>query len=147
MADNNIVYPTDATLRKYGLTLQEWLTILELQGNVCPICKKAPSSGRFVVDHEHARGYRRMKPEERRKRVRGICCFYCNRYFLSKGITAEKARNIIEYLEAYAGLHLANQLGWGARMLRIPYPDDTKDPDNIRTRLGKITLLSYLRGE
>lgn len=49
--------------------------------------------------------------------------------------------------EEDAGLHLANQLGWGARMLRIPYPEDTKDPDNIRTRLGKTTLLSYLRGD
>jgi hypothetical protein len=96
-----IQYPIPATLRKYGLTLDEWVTILALQGNVCPICGKVPSSGRFVIDHEHKRNYKKLSLEQRKKAVRGITCFYCNRYYLSKGITIKKAQNIVQYLQDY----------------------------------------------
>jgi hypothetical protein len=94
--------PTPATLKKYGLTSQEWWDILHGQGDVCPICKKVPSTGRFVIDHEHVRGWKDMPPDERKLYVRGITCWFCNHSYLGRGITVDKAMNTVSYLAAYA---------------------------------------------
>lgn len=51
--------------RKYGLTVEEYESILRGQGGVCLICKTVEK--RFVVDHDHKTG-----------RVRGILCHNCN---------------------------------------------------------------------
>lgn len=101
MAEIAIRYPSKTTLKKYGLTLMEWMKMLRRQGYVCAICKKVPSSGRFVTDHQHVRGFKKMLPEDKKRFVRGICCQHCNRYYLAKGITVEKAQNIVAYLQAY----------------------------------------------
>ena len=93
-----IVEPNPATLKKYGLSLNDWKEMLACQGYVCPICLKIPSSGRFVIDHVHVQNYKNMKPEKKKLWVRGICCHYCNRFYLSKGITIIKAQLIKEYL-------------------------------------------------
>lgn len=97
----DIIKPSQATLRKYGLTLTEWEAILDKQGGVCPICKKVPSSGRFVTDHLHVRGFKKMSPEKKRLHVRGITCTHCNRFYLAKGMTIEKAENLTTYLKAF----------------------------------------------
>jgi hypothetical protein len=93
--------PKPATLKKYGITEAEWLEMLEGQGNVCAICNKEPPSGRLCIDHEHCKGWRKMKPELRRTFVRGILCWTCNHYYVGRGITIQKARNVVAYLEAY----------------------------------------------
>jgi len=93
--------PSKATLSKYGLTEEEWLAILERQGGVCPICKKIPTTGRFVTDHEHCKGWRKFPPGERKKYVRGILCWYDNHKTLSRGITLERVRNTVVYLQEY----------------------------------------------
>lgn len=90
--------PRQQTLKKYGLDKRGWMEILDRQGGVCAICKRVPSSGRFVVDHLHVQGYRRMKPEKKRVFVRGLLCTHCNRFYVAKGITIEKARAILDYL-------------------------------------------------
>lgn len=93
--------PSQNTLDKYGLTELEWLAILDSQGGVCPICKGVPSTGRFVVDHEHVKGYKKMTPKERALRVRGLLCWFCNHYYVGRCITVEKSRNVTEYLLRY----------------------------------------------
>lgn len=93
--------PIKATLQKYGLTEELWIEILQNQGGVCPICLKLPSKERFVVDHQHIRGYKEKSPEEKRKFIRGILCWFCNRYYVTRGITIEKAENVVLYLEDY----------------------------------------------
>lgn len=98
-----IQYPSAVTLKKYGLTLDEWIVILHSQDDVCPICGKFPSTGRFVTDHQHVKGYRTLPPEVRKTYVRGITCWFCNRYYMSKGMTIEKAQNIATYLAKYGG--------------------------------------------
>ena len=91
-----------ASLDKYGLDEQMWLTMLRDQGWKCLICDKPSSTGAYVVDHEHIRGYKKLPPEQKRLYVRGICCWFCNHSYLGRGITLEKARNMVAYLEAYA---------------------------------------------
>lgn len=95
--------PTKQTLAKYGLSLEGWLNILIKQGGVCAICRKLPSTGRLCVEHFHRKGWKQLPPEERRKDVRGLCCFACNTQYLGRGITVEKARNVLAYLEAFEG--------------------------------------------
>jgi Recombination endonuclease VII len=59
----------DLTLqRTYGITLEEYKSILAAQGHKCPICQKTLSGWSNPVDHDHLTGI-----------VRGITCTYCNR--------------------------------------------------------------------
>jgi hypothetical protein len=93
--------PTTQTLRKYGLTLDEWSAILDRQGGVCPICGLVPSTNRFCVDHEHIKGWRKMPPEQRKLYVRGLVCWRDNNRVLTAGVTATMLRRAAEYLEEY----------------------------------------------
>lgn len=96
-----IKYPTETILKKYGLTLDKWLEILHAQGGVCPICKKQPSTGRFYIDHEHVKGFKKMSDDEKRKHIRGLLCYMCNRFYVGRSITIEKSMNVTKYLQQY----------------------------------------------
>jgi hypothetical protein len=93
--------PTAGTLNKYGLTADDFIRIIESQNGVCPICEKTPSTGRWNIDHQHVKGWKKMPPEKRKLYVRGIVCWFCNRYYMSKAINPSKAENIKAYLEAF----------------------------------------------
>jgi Recombination endonuclease VII len=61
-------YPA-SRLQRYGLTHEEYQTMLINQNNRCAICKKLPQGKRpLVVDHHHET-----------KEVRGLLCYGCNR--------------------------------------------------------------------
>ena len=62
--------------KTYGIFLEEFNRRLEGQDLGCWICKK--KDGRLCQDHIHIAKYKSMKPEEKRKYLRGILCFYCN---------------------------------------------------------------------
>lgn len=94
--------PKPGTLKRYGLSLEEWRAILSGQGTVCAVCEKEPETGRFVVDHEHVRGWKKMPPEQRKQYVRGILCWWCNHAYVGRAITVRKAANVLKYLQAYA---------------------------------------------
>lgn len=93
--------PSKATLKKYGLDELTYKWLLNEQGYKCPICKKTPTSGLFRVDHYHHPRYKYLSDELRRLYIRGLCCVHCNRFYLAKGINVEKAKNVVEYLEAF----------------------------------------------
>ncbi len=63
---------SQALLRSYGITADDYDTLLASQGGVCAICHDAPVGKPFHVDHCHDTG-----------RVRGILCPPCN-WFLGK---------------------------------------------------------------
>jgi hypothetical protein len=96
--------PKPATLKKYGLSLGQWQALLDAQGGACFVCRRVPPSGRLCVDHEHVRGWKKMPPERRRAFVRGLLCWTCNHYYLARGISVERARNVVAYLERYAAV-------------------------------------------
>lgn len=104
---DDIAVPSKATLDKYGLSEQQWLKILKDQGWVCPICKKKPNPNpktgkvRFVTDHFHIRGFKKMSADKKRLYVRGITDWFCNHSYLGRGITLFIARNVVAYLEAF----------------------------------------------
>jgi len=96
-----IKLPTPQTLKRYGLSMEDWLTILEEQSWVCPIMQTIPTSGRFVVDHEHVKGFDKMPPEEKKLYVRGIVSWYANHAWLGRGISVERAANVLGFLTRY----------------------------------------------
>lgn len=106
--------PSLATLKKYGLTLDEWRAILKRQAGVCAICKRTPKSGRLAIDHQHVKGWKKMKPVDRKKFVRGLCCFLCNGKCVSKWTTRERAAEVVRYFDAYEQRIKAHELTGGA---------------------------------
>lgn len=94
--------PTPATLKKYGLSEDEWRAMAIAQDWKCFICRKTPSTGRLCVDHEHVKGWKKMPPERRKLYVRGLLCWTCNHYYVGRGIDVEKATRVVQYLEEYA---------------------------------------------
>lgn len=93
--------PSKATLKKYGMTSDDWLLILHRQEGVCAVCKKVPN-GRLCIDHDHIRGWKKLPPEKRKVHVRGLLCWFCNHAYVGRCITAAKSRNVTAYLEAHA---------------------------------------------
>lgn len=123
MTDTNAIEPPSLpTLKKYGFgtgrgfadppteeaAQYDWTALLASQGGTCPICGKVPNPNkttgkvRFVIDHEHVRGWKAMAPAERRKYVRGLTCWFCNHAYLGRGITIAKAAGVLRYLTNYA---------------------------------------------
>ncbi len=90
--------PKQITLDKYGMTLQDYERRKKKQKKLCPVCEKIPKDERFRIDHDHVSGWAKLPPEERKKHVRGLLCFYCNRYYLAGKMTIRKAENVVKYL-------------------------------------------------
>jgi hypothetical protein len=80
----------------YGLTAQEYDALLVAQGGACKVCGAEPgihAAGkswvrRLAVDHDHETG-----------RVRGILCLNCNNAIGQAKESAERLRDLAEYLE------------------------------------------------
>lgn len=87
--DRNTVAKRIETLRRYGLTLEEYNARLETQGYQCAICYSLEPGWKrdWPVDHCHETG-----------RVRGILCARCNMMLHSR-MTPEILRRAAEYLE------------------------------------------------
>lgn len=94
-----ITTPQPPTLRRYGITMEEWLHLLQAQGWRCPICQRRVAA--FNTDHHHVAGWKHMPPEERRRYVRGLLCPYDNYRIVHSRMTGEVARRIAAYLTAY----------------------------------------------
>lgn len=91
--------PTAKTLAKFGLTDIEWLILLANQDWRCGVChgKKA----RWNTDHEHVPGWMKMPPELRKIYVRGVLCWFCNKFTAPSNMQTAEARNLLGYLMAY----------------------------------------------
>ena len=91
--------PSKATLKKYGISENEWIILWLSQGEICPICGR--SDALMVTDHEHVRGWKKMPPEKRKLYVRGIICSWCNQRIVGRGATFQKLINGAHYLRDY----------------------------------------------
>jgi hypothetical protein len=93
-ADNN-----KHLLRKFGITLDEYERMAEMQGHVCAICGEGESvnhrgtkTSRLAVDHDHQTGA-----------VRALLCFRCNTslgHFENNGLL----HKALAYVEEYRGI-------------------------------------------
>ena len=107
MTPSQLTPPRPQTLKKYRLSEEMWIILGDLQDWKCPICERQFTEElRPVIDHEHVKGYRKMKIEKKPKYVRGLTCNYCNLRRLPKGSKnlspVEIAYNIYQYLLEYS---------------------------------------------
>lgn len=100
-ARHGIRPPGAATLRRYGLTADEWLALMKAQGWRCPVCLKSGASVRWNTDHDHVPRWASRPADERKRYVRGVLCAYCNFRRVNSRMPAIEARRIAEYLAAY----------------------------------------------
>jgi len=70
-------------LKKFGLTQEQFNTLLSQQNGLCAICGKPPKRV-LAIDHDHVTG-----------RVRGLLCSKCN---LNLGFVEKHSAKIAEYL-------------------------------------------------
>ena len=96
--------PSRQTLRKYGISEQDYIKLYNKYGGRCHVClrKQSPKATRALhVEHEHVKGWKDMPPEQRKQFIRGLSCYTCNRFRLTKGTTYKTAKNLLRYLERY----------------------------------------------
>lgn len=93
--------PRPQTLKIYGLKLEDWQAILARQNGACGACGNVPKSGKMSIDHQHVRGWKDMKAEDRRQYVRGLLCYMCNHYRLARGATVSNLEGAAAYLRRY----------------------------------------------
>lgn len=84
-------------VKKYNITLEQYNQMLELQNNVCDICKKPETKRhkngtlyRLAVDHNHDTG-----------KVRGLLCWRCNTAMGSFEERNVPILNVEEYIEKH----------------------------------------------
>lgn len=85
-------------IRQYGITPEQYASLLEKQNNVCAICKKPDAELRQLsVDHNHKCCATQAKCCG--KCVRGLLCGKCNRLL---PLAEEYFTQVGEYLTSYA---------------------------------------------
>lgn len=94
--------PSPETLKKYGLSAQDWQAMHDAQGGKCAICLTSPGTGRLCVDHRHVPGWKKMPPERRKTHVRALLCWTCNLMLVGRGVTLPKLRAAVAYLERHS---------------------------------------------
>lgn len=77
--------------RVYGMTPEEYASMLEAQGGGCAVCGKPPRPDISLhIDHDHESGRRR-----------GLLCFSCNQVLGSVGDDASRLIALASYLNSY----------------------------------------------
>lgn len=83
----------NSLIRKYGITFETYMEMLEGQDFLCSICRTRPSDKNwFCVDHDHKTG-----------KIRGILCMKCNAGIGQFGDSRERLLRAAIYLEAHGG--------------------------------------------
>lgn len=81
-------------LRRYGLTVERFEDMLEMQAGLCAMCTVPMTPGKGTnVDHDHATG-----------QVRGLVCRACN---IGLGWFERVANDAVAYLEVSSSGHAA----------------------------------------
>ncbi len=79
-------------MRKFGMTIEQYDTMLEAQGGGCFICGRPPRNDISLhVDHDHATG-----------KVRGILCFCCNNALADFQENPELLKKAASYVSSHA---------------------------------------------
>ena len=94
-------YYKAGTLKKYGLTIEQFEAMVEAQDNLCAICRQPETqaykgqTNTLSVDHHHASG-----------QVRGLLCANCNIVVGHARDDIAILKAIIAYLERYGHVNL-----------------------------------------
>ena len=90
--------------KTYGIKLKDFKAKQKEQHGVCWICQQLPRT-HLCVDHRHVPKYKKMQPEEKKKEVRALLCFSCNKLLIGRLERFKNLRTllprVIEYFEVY----------------------------------------------
>lgn len=80
--------------RVYGITIEQYDTLLERQGDACAICRRASGEfrTRLAVDHNHQTG-----------EIRGLLCNYCNHRVVGRHRDGDLLRRMADYVDQGTG--------------------------------------------
>jgi hypothetical protein len=79
-------------MRKFGLTVEQYDTMLAEQNNGCAICGQSCATGmNLAVDHDHATG-----------KVRALLCKNCNTAIGLLGEDTDRMAKAIEYIQFHS---------------------------------------------
>jgi len=93
----------NALKRQYGITVDQYDSMLDAQGGVCVICQEPPTTKRLAVDHDHA-----CCPMEEHKTVtcgkcvRQLLCENCNRAIGLLQDNAARIRAAADYIDKWS---------------------------------------------
>jgi hypothetical protein len=95
--------PSPVTLKKYGLSEEDYIDLYNKHDGACHVCLVKPknSTRALAIEHEHVLGFKKMLPEEKKNHVRGLADWICNYRILTRGVTLKRLRNAVRYLEEY----------------------------------------------
>jgi hypothetical protein len=82
----------NSLLRDYGLSVEDYVAILESQGGVCAYCQAEPGNKSLAVDHDHETGA-----------VRGLLCGPCNTALGRFGDNVDGLLRALDYVRYGAG--------------------------------------------
>jgi hypothetical protein len=79
---------------RFGITLEQYNSLLAKQRGCCAICERDASefNTRLAVDHDHASG-----------EIRGLLCNYCNRRIVGRHRDAALLRRVADYVSQGTG--------------------------------------------
>jgi len=85
--------------RTYGITILDFYALTQVYDGRCWRCKRPPKPRKTLcVDHQHVKNYKKLPPEQKKKYVRGLLDWFCNKYRIG-GITDPKEFDVsAEYL-------------------------------------------------
>lgn len=89
------------TLKKFGLSQEEWQALYYKFDGKCHICRRSLEGKRANVDHEHVKNWSKLPPEKRKHYCRGMLCYLCNKLLLPRMVTVKLLKATIIYLEEY----------------------------------------------
>lgn len=97
----------DKLIRRYGISIEKYNSMLADQGGICPICRESEkdifneTGSRFCVDHDH-----NCCPGENScgSCVRGLLCKNCNLAIGNLKDIADRALNAATYLMSFTSM-------------------------------------------
>ena len=96
-----MIIPLPRTLRKYGMTEQDWIEMYNNQGGRCAICSNSLEGKRANIDHFHRPNWKKLSDEKRKQDVRGLLCWTCNHLIVGRGVTIPRLYKAVGYLENF----------------------------------------------
>lgn len=81
---------------RFGITEEQYNSMLESQGGVCKICKSPPANRRLSIDHDHSCC---VGPKTCGNCIRALLCNPCNTILGLAGDEPDRLRAAAKYLE------------------------------------------------
>ncbi len=84
-----------SVVKKFGITIEKYESLLKEQGGMCALCGSPPTAKKYrlSIDHDHSTGI-----------VRGLLCNKCNLGLGLLGDSMESIMRVAEYLKIKGAL-------------------------------------------